>query len=286
MNSAQEAYKKLLALSKQYLLQEYALTDRIPSEGDTYQYFTAFVQQQRRLKQEESQRPSMAQRKEQNGHLPPPQGKDKEQFPQGSVTPPSFLPPDASRPAPPVIADPAHSTRPPSPAPTTTLSNPPLEPLSVPAHTVSSAKRYAPPVEHPKPSEPAASAAASTPSAASASPASKARLQLETPAAMPPPAFEGLRKIIQEKLPRISLVDHVPDDTEARRQARLWEQPPQTPQVWILSANDTPKQSAFLANIEKTLALYGIHAQISNPFNGNKRINGMRFYALQNCNCY
>jgi len=259
MNSAQEAYRELVALSKKYLLQEYAITDRILSERESYSYFASFAQQQRRVKQDEQNRPHPPQK---GSHpQPPPSFSANHQKPLPSSSPDAPLPKPSiatsthqQKPImPPAPHYPAASADPVHPVPPTTIREPSahhVPPSSKPASDI--------------PPAPSAPAPSPVQSGSPVQHATKGRFQLEPPSAVQPVPFEELRKIIQEKLPRVSLVDRLPDDTEARKEARRWEAPPQRPQVWILSWNDTPKQSAFLVNIEKALAVYGIHAQIGN----------------------
>lgn len=57
MTSPRERYVELLSLTKNYLLQEHSLTDRIFSEKDSYEYFRAFAAQ----RQEDSRKASSSQ---------------------------------------------------------------------------------------------------------------------------------------------------------------------------------------------------------------------------------
>lgn len=50
MTSIQERYSELLALTKSYLQQEHALTDRILSEQESYSYFKTYAQQRQNAK--------------------------------------------------------------------------------------------------------------------------------------------------------------------------------------------------------------------------------------------
>lgn len=256
MPSLQEAYKELITLTKQYLTQEYTLTDRILSEGESYSYFAAFALQQRRTKQEEQQRPLLASRQEtpdddrrqekeqggqnQLGRQDKGYQQQKQVLPslhQKPLAPSASQKPSSSALHRPIPADPLQPT-------------PSASGLPSPSHPIST-QPSAQPVSSPD----------------SASPSiTKSKFQLEQLPAIPSVPFEELRKIIQEKLPRISWIDQLPDDAEARKEGSRWNQPSESPQVWILSLNDTPKQLAFLMNVIQALAAYGVHAQIGNAF--------------------
>lgn len=216
MMSIQERCQELIALTKQYLLQEYALTDRILSEPDTYLYFLSYAQQQQRVKQGEQKKQSPTP----TPALSPPTRTLAPSIPIPILAPiPTVVYPAArGDPVHPVISSPA-----PSPAPAPASTSPPLSPSP---------------------------------------PTSSKPFQLDSPPPIHSIHFGELRKIIQEKLPKVQLVDHLPDDGDAKKRARQWECPKQAAQVLLLSCHETPKQAAILVNIEKALAIYGIHVQM------------------------
>jgi hypothetical protein len=113
---------------------------------------------------------------------------------------------------------------------------------------------------------PAPKIKASTPQAPKTPPALKdgALFTLEPPLPLNPIDFADLRKIINEKLPQLRVWDQIPDDTEAKELAKLWTQEKKTPPVLILSFDETAMHQAFLANIAKTLKVYGIQAGVAN----------------------
>lgn len=89
-------------------------------------------------------------------------------------------------------------------------------------------------------------------------------LKLEQPAAAQAADFTELRKIIREKLPQVHLLDHLPDDTEAKALAAGWAKEKQAAQILILSFDEPPKHQLFLANIAKALQMFGFHAIVTN----------------------
>ncbi|MEI8365951.1 MAG: hypothetical protein WCF65_05995 [Parachlamydiaceae bacterium] len=106
----------------------------------------------------------------------------------------------------------------------------------------------------------------------------------------PPKAIElhDLRKIILEKLPHMQLLDNIPDDSEWKKTAIISSDKYKTAEVILLtlrdcakvsstsrqsqspdaqvnftqSLNDTPVNTAFLANIAKALEAYGTTALV------------------------
>jgi glucan-binding YG repeat protein len=78
------------------------------------------------------------------------------------------------------------------------------------------------------------------------------------------PNFTELRKIIQEKLPHIHLLDQLPDDSEAKALANNWTKEKQAAQIIILSFDEPAKHQLFLENIAKALKLFGFHAVVAN----------------------
>lgn len=87
---------------------------------------------------------------------------------------------------------------------------------------------------------------------------------LENPSPVQLVDYADLRKILVEKLPHIPLLDHVPDDMEARNLANLWAQKRKSPQILLLSFDKTAKHQAFLDNIAKALEVHGFTAHVTN----------------------
>lgn len=81
---------------------------------------------------------------------------------------------------------------------------------------------------------------------------------LDIPSIQKQETFGELRKIAQEKLPNFAFIEPIPDDAEARRLARGWEQKKIAPEVIILAFNEDNGALLFLHNLSRTLALYGI----------------------------
>lgn len=156
------------------------------------------------------------------------------------------------------------------PAPPMPKSLPPIPP---PAQSLPKIIEVQPPgtdkpriTESPKVVPPKTSAPVpSSPSASKESGSTaESRFKLELPPPPSPADFSELRRIIQEKHPRLSLIDSIPDDAAAKTQAALWKHPQKIPQILIFGVNEQPKQIAFLENLAKALTLHGFQTQVVN----------------------
>lgn len=216
MTSAREHYSELLALTKQYLLQEHALTDRILSEPETYAYFFAYAQKKQEAKGQAPEKPQT--------HTP---------SPQQTIASPAFAPRQET----------AAATKP-----------APLPPQAKPSS----------PIPPRIPPSPLAKTTAPIADKTSAPIKENGPFKLEVPSALQPADFNDLKKIVREKLPHLQLVDHLPDDGEAQKLSNSWAQEKKSPQVLILSFDETQKHLAFLMNIAKALEMHGISASVAN----------------------
>jgi len=81
-----------------------------------------------------------------------------------------------------------------------------------------------------------------------------------TPAAVD---FKDIRSIIQERFPQMAILNAIPDDSEAKKTSRAWEQPLKHVNVLIVSLDEAPKNRYFLANIAAALESYGVSTSIT-----------------------
>jgi hypothetical protein len=225
MMSLKEQYSELLALTKNYLLQEYAVTDRILAESDTYSHFRTYALQQQEMKKTENT------------------------VPVRPVSPSAIQQPSMSslKPNPNI-----HLKKPemgPAPTQTTPLASIALSPIRDPKVVQET------PLPSNQEKKGVKNAVEHGPSKA---------FVLAPPASIQKTDFTELRKTVQEKFPHLHLLDTLPDDAEAKKLANGWAQQKPAPQILILSFDETAKHLAFLENITKALAIYGLNVQIAN----------------------
>jgi hypothetical protein len=243
MMPLKEQYAELLSLTKLYLLQEYTTKDKILAESSTYTYFFEQAQQQKR----------------QNAAPPIQENKPTLTAPSLSPRPPATSTTSTSSVTramnPSAALYPPKPSEQPVPIPVAVAATP----THVPPISKSSSQSISQPTPQttPQPTNP-------TTSSQKPSSQEKTHFKLEPPPALSPEDFKDLRKTIQEKLPRLVLLDHTPDDTAAKKLANLWNQPKQMSRVLILSLNEPPKQRAFLDNLVKALQTHGVTAHIDN----------------------
>lgn len=171
---------------------------------------------------------------------------------QGNKTPVS---PAAPQPAPP---PPKQSLAPPIPLPQPPTPKPPVAaPVAPSQESQSNVAIMAVPKRPPLPAPPPVPL-----SEAKKPPKEKTAFALEVSPKPDPMSFDELRKLAAERLPGLAIVDNVPDDSEARRLARAWDQKTEIPHVLILSFDEAPKPRAFLNNLAKALHVHGVDAQV------------------------
>lgn len=220
-------YRDLLALTQLYILQEYALTDRVFEDQETFDYFRKQAQQQKNAV------PTPPQQALPTAASPP--------TPQRTITAPNK-------------SHPASMTAATAPLPT---KIPPLAPVKL------EAKPSTAPVPAKTLETPPASSISTLPEpkkTAEKTPTTKTTFAIAPPSPVKEIELNDLRKIISEKLPQFQLLNHIPDDSAARRLATPGEK--NSPQVAILTFNEIPAHQTFLLNIAKTLEIYGVTAQL------------------------
>lgn len=206
MASPSETYLELLALTRQYLLQEHTPNERLYAESESYHYFRDLVVRR-----------------------------------QGAKTTAEITPPS-------------------TPVAKTSLPQP--TPMSKPVHQTPVKANIAAPVKKPPLPLPTPPLPLSTGTEPKKPPKENGAFTLEPMARAEPVDMEEIRKLVSEKLPGFVYIDQIPDDTEARRLARSWEQAKQAYEVLILSFDEPPKAQAFLNNIARALNAYGIPATV------------------------
>lgn len=71
-----------------------------------------------------------------------------------------------------------------------------------------------------------------------------------------------VRKILSEKYPSLKFTDAIPSDAEAKKKARNWEHE-QLTQILILSFNDSPRHNNFLENLRFAIEVQGWSARVA-----------------------
>lgn len=229
MTSVRTRYAELLSLTKQYLLQEFQPSQRIVAESSSYSYFKNLA-----LQRQESGRTVPA---------PP--------IPRQNPSPPSNPVPDAGNKA--VIKE----------LPPITTAEKAEKVQNAPPATPQASERKVPSMQ-PVPL-PTASPPQERPAAPGNEPAHTphafrfALIPPAPPAAVP---LDDLKKIVQEQLPQIKLIESVPDDNEAKSVSNDWEKDKVIPQLAILSFNEPAKHKTFLQQIASSLELMGYSSGI------------------------
>lgn len=247
MSTTQERYFELLAFTKLYIQQEHAPTDRILSESETYTYFRNYALQNQNKNKAKSQGHAQA-------HTQPPVPSPIQ--PKPTTPSQTQLKPQSAAQTP---QNAAHH----KPSPNTPQNINHLENIS--------GSQLSDRTTEPQMSVKVIARATDTQRSSPAEKttefqenSTKQLFSLEIPAAPKPLDFTVLRKIIHEKLPHMHLIEQAPDDAEAKRLAKIWDQEKQISKVIILSFDETPKHQAFLANIRIALEVIGISAQVTN----------------------
>lgn len=225
MISIKQRYTELIALAQLHLLQEYAISDRLYAEKETYAYFRSQAARQA------TPSPSSRQVSTQIPAASP--------ITKASTTAPTPPPPKAKD----------------SIATANELEKIPVtieQPKAIPASIEKKAPFSSIPQEVSK--------------TKGAKEIEKSSFALEMPPAAEEVDLNDIRKIISERVPHLKLIDDIPKDTEAKKNAALWQNKQPVPQVMILSFDETLKQKVFLDDLCFALEIYGIHAKIFSTY--------------------
>jgi hypothetical protein len=223
MTSVNTRYAELVALTQFYLMQEYKIGQHLPTTPETYHFFRKYVLQKNTIQHPTNPSPPKSQSQQSQSQPKPPQTSQQ--------IAPKITPKPISTPSPTPVANQNESQ------PIFVNSTPPSlpdKPLEIP----------------PKNHELAKTAKENIP------------FSLEPYEVHNELDFKELRKIIKEKLPHLTLLDTIPNDTEALQKAKRWEQKTDLSQVIILSFDENTKHQSFLSNIAKALKIYGISANV------------------------
>lgn len=222
MNSIQQQYVELAALTRRYLLQEHNPEERLYSDAATYTYFREYA----------ARRAASA-----TVQLTPAPVQQKENI----LKPPSPVP--AAQPAERAAAAPTILQ---TPKPQIKVAATHKE---VPQQAPPSQKKASPEIAEPESGKTSKTNALFTPD--------------------PSSTFETadcteIRKILSERQPSLKFIDKIPNDAEAKKIARSWEQQQVVPHVLLLSFDESHKQATFLENLRLAIETLGVSAKVLN----------------------
>lgn len=228
---------ELISLTHSYLLQEYPLDKRIFAEQETYAYFKQYALQQRQKPQQ-----------------PP--------VKSTTATPPAPLIKAQSAPSISSVPETIAAAIPKAQPVTGSKIDIPLMTSSVELTKDSINSSLA---ESPKQSP--APLAISTPKNEPLPPKTVqkkvALLELQPMDAPVIPDLHDLRSLVQQQSPSTAILDTIPSDTIAKQVSNQWKQQAQTPEVIILTFNESEKYLAFLHNVAKAVRLHSTPANLS-----------------------